>query len=389
MQIVIALISGMFLVFFYGYFFMISRAARSFPELHSDSHSQTDADFPKISFILAVKDEEGHVEDCVRSLFSLSYPDFELVVVNDRSSDATESILDKLQKEFSSRLIVKTIDNLPDGWGGQNHAFWNGVLVANGDWFCFTDADCRFDSSNVLEQAYLEARLHDVSFLSMLPRMDLPSVVEKIYVPICSFLFLQGLDYSQSNNPRSASASAYGPFMLMSRDSYYKLGGHHRVRYLVNGDIAFARIAKAEGIAYRLVGNRGLCRTHMYLRLRDSWSGWVRNYYNSIQNSARLLYTCALAIAFVMPLPLLGASLYFGDLAAVLLSGALVVTLVLALSRLYSAFDVSSMWSLVYLPGAIWSAAIACGALYKAILHQHTPWHGVDYPPPCRIPPRD
>jgi chlorobactene glucosyltransferase len=389
MQMVIELLSGMFLVFFGGYFFMISRAARAFPELRSDSYPQSGIDFPKISVILAVKDEEGHVEDCVRSLFSLSYPDFELVVVNDRSSDATASILDRLQKEFSSRLKVKTVYSVPDGWGGQNHAFWNGVSLASGDWLCFTDADCRFDSDNVLEQAYLEARSHHARFLSILPRMDLPSMVEKIYVPICSFLFLQGLNYSQSNNPRSSSASAYGPFMLMSRGSYDKMGGHQRVRYLINGDIAFARIAKAEGIAYRLVGNQGLCRTHMYLRLRDSWPGWVRNFYNAIQSPVRLLYTCALAISFIIPLPLMVASLYVGEPAAVLLSAALAITLVLALSRLYATFDVSPLWSLVYLPGAIWSAAIACGALYKAVLQQHTLWHGVEYPPPCRIPPRD
>ena len=71
------------------YFMRLSRSARDFPELRSDTHRQVDIAFPKVSVILAVKDEENHVEGCVRSLFSLSYPHLEVVIVNDRSSDRT------------------------------------------------------------------------------------------------------------------------------------------------------------------------------------------------------------------------------------------------------------------------------------------------------------
>ena len=388
MDLILCSISGVTLISIATYFLRLSRSASEFPELRTDTHQRDEETFPKISVILAVKDEEDHVEGCVRSLFSLSYPKLEVVVVNDRSSDRTADKLSVLSVEYGDRLKIKTITEVPDGWGGQNHAFWRGVDVSTGAWLCFTDADCRFDAPNVLEQAYLEAIAHHVPFLSMLPRMDVPSLTEKIYVPICSFLFLQGLGYSETNNPQSEHASAYGPFMLMSRDAYIKMGGHERVRFVINGDIALGRIAKSEGIGFRLVGNLGLCRTHMYQGLWASWSGWTRNFYNSIQSPKRLLIIFALGLGFSLPPCLLISSLMVGEMPSLMVSATLNLFMLVALSKLYAVFDLSPWLALISWPGALWSTLIAGGALYKAALRQDTLWHGVNYPHPCRIPPK-
>lgn len=379
-----------------GLFWVVSllrfhRAGRDFPELDSRTHPGPLEAAPLISVIVSCKDEGANVEACVRSILAQDYPALQLVVADDRSSDGTPEVLAALQEEFA-QLRVVTVETLPAGWGGQNHGLHRGVQAASGEWLCFTDADCRFDTACTISTAFKEAQAHGVEFLSILPRMEAPSLWERVYLPLCGFVFLRGLDVTDTNDPQRPGASAYGPFMLIAREAYARIGGHPRVATRINGDVDLARIAKREGVRLRLVGNTDLCRTRMYASVGAAWRGWARNFYNSIQRPAKLV-TVALTSLTLFVLPWLGF-LLAGGLALVdpatwpvaFTWGAVVLVSHLGLWRLYRAFAIPPGWSLLYLPGALFTTAIGARAALSALLATGTTWHGVHYPHPRGSP---
>ena len=365
------------------------RAGARFPELGSDSHERPLADAPLISVVISGKDEQAGIEACVRSVLGQDYPNLELVVVDDRSTDSTRAILDRLSSEFGTRLQVLTIDELPPGWGGQSHGLHCGVGLSRGEWLCFTDADCQFDSPSTLSMAWREAETNDVQFLSILPRMNAPTAWEKVYLPLCSFMLLMRLRIDEVNDPCKRAAYANGAFMMISRATYADLGGHQRVRGYVNDDVRLAELAKQTGVSLRVVGNQDLLSTRMYPTMRAAWSGWSRNFYGTLHSSRNLrdalLFTVSL---FVAPWALFALSLALAawispafQLTAACWAAPVLVSH-LGLSRLYRAFRVGTGWSLAYLPGAVFVSAMLARSALRARRRAGTTWHGVHYDHP-------
>src|SRR5262245_16111737 len=96
--------------------------------------------WPAVSLIAPARNEERHIEAAVRSLVKIDYPNLEITIVNDRSTDGTATILDRLAAEFP-QLNVVHLTELPAGWLGKNHALHLGASRSHGEWLLFTDAD--------------------------------------------------------------------------------------------------------------------------------------------------------------------------------------------------------------------------------------------------------
>lgn len=371
-----------------------SRVTRGLPVLRSGTAPAVGAT-PRISVIVAAKDEAGNIEACVRSILAQDWPALELVVVNDRSTDGTLSILERLAREYGERLRVLTIHQLPEGWGGQNHAISQGVQVARGEWLLFTDADCKLDAPDTVRAAYAEATTRGADLLSIVPRMDAPTLWEQVYLPLCCLVFMMRLRIAEVNRPGSPAAYANGAFMLVRRSMYEALGGHARVRDQLHDDIALAHLAKEEGYCLRIAGNADLVRTRMYGSARQAWNGWARNFYGTLRTPRNLGQALGGTLAlFVMPWVLLLtcaalagcvdprwglAALSWG--AAVLVShvGAWAVAWGLALRPAAS---------LLYLPGALFVSAIVARAWARAWRNTSIVWQGARYAPGSARPPR-
>ena len=113
---------------------------------------------PSLSVIVAAKNESDCIETCIRSLFRQDYPNLQVVAVNDRSSDDTGLILDRLANELGDRLLVIHVTQLPTGWFGKPHALTVGTQQATGSVICFTDADCEFLAPAALRTAVTEVQ---------------------------------------------------------------------------------------------------------------------------------------------------------------------------------------------------------------------------------------
>jgi chlorobactene glucosyltransferase len=380
------LIGGLFGLFWLIFLSQLIRSKDNIPNLSENSTRAQTGARPRISVIVAAKDEAVNIEACVRSILRQNYSDFELIVVNDRSADDTAKILRRMQNEQPGRLKVVHVQQVPAGWGGQNHAIYQGVNHSTGEWLCFTDADCRFESDRTLVIAWQEAQTRGLAMLTLLPRLVVQVAWEKIYLPIASLILLSRLHIGAVNTREKSEAYANGAFILFRRDAYLALGGHAAVRGRLNDDIALAQLAKQQGYPIRVVGNENLLSARMYGDVRSAWYGWVRNFSGALQPRRSLAIACGHAIGlFVIPWMGFGAALacVMGCgpqwLAAAGVWGVSVVLSHLGLWRVYRSFELSPMWSLVYFPGAVVVVAMLTAANLRAWRQAGTVWHGIRY----------
>lgn len=265
------------------------------------------ADAPFISVVVAAKDEEANIATCVRSMLAQDYPNFEMVVCNDRSADRTAKIVQELAAQ-DRRLRLINIDSLPDGWFGKNNAMQNGVAATTGQWVCMIDADCRFHSPRTLSTALQYAFDKRSDMLSVLPRLEMRTFWDYVIQPVCSGLMMIWFHPDRVNNPARPNAYANGAFMLMKRTTYQAIGTHQAVKQCLNEDMHMARIAKEKGLALRVVRGGRLYSVRMYTSFGQTIRGWGRIFFGTFGTLRRLAITMAVAVIMGL-LPYLSAAM--------------------------------------------------------------------------------
>lgn len=256
---------------------------------------------PRVSVLVAGRNEEDCYESCLRSLLKQDYPNFEVIAINDRSLDRTGEILDDLEREFPDQLRVIHIEELPAGWFGKTHALHVGTQSANGDWLLFVDADCEIQSEAAISLAVQEAKRRGADLLSLTPQFILNSTWEQLTVPVCSSVMMVWFQPARVNNPKLTTSYANGAFMMLSRHCYDSLGGWCRFRAQISEDIAMARAAKSSGLKLVVLQNDGIYQTCMYESVRNSWNGWSRIFYGALSPKALMLSIGRLITCSVLP----------------------------------------------------------------------------------------
>ncbi len=202
--------------------------------------------WPRVSIVVASRDEGEHVTEAVGSLLHLDYPDYEVVAINDRSRDGTGERLEALRKT-SDRLRVVHIAELPEGWIGKHHALHRGVEAATGEWILFTDGDVRFQPE-VLKLAMRRVVESDLDLLSLLPRLDSRSIWMRGFfcASIIGVLLFLGF-WAHSRRRQSLLAMGAGAFILVKRSAYDRAGGHEAIRMRLVDDITLAMTVRKAG----------------------------------------------------------------------------------------------------------------------------------------------
>ncbi len=277
---------------------MIRKEKRSGFSL-SEAYNGPPENAPPISVIVAAKDEAENIETCVRTMLDQDYPDFELLVCNDRSEDDTAAIVERIAVE-DSRLRLINIEHLPEGWCGKNNAMQIGIRQAKHDWICMIDADCRQISTRTLSTAMQYALDRKTDMLSVLPTLEMKSFWENVIQPVCSGIMMIWFHPDKVNNPDKPNAYANGAFMLMRRDVYEEIGTHEAVKDRVNEDMHMALRVKQAGRNLRVVRSRDLYVVRMYTSLGEIVRGWSRIFYGTFCTMKRL--TLSLVVLVVMGL---------------------------------------------------------------------------------------
>ncbi|MFY9778983.1 MAG: glycosyltransferase family 2 protein [Candidatus Baltobacteraceae bacterium] len=233
---------------------------------------------PFLSIVVPARDEERSIERCVRSLLAQQDLDCEVIVVDDRSSDATPAILERLAGEFP-RLRVVRGEPLPEGWVGKPWALHQGAAAARGSWLLFTDADSAHAPRGAASALWF-ARWIGADALSVATYQELESFWERALLPsILGMVFFACGSLGQINDPADPKhALANGQYLLVSRAALEGLGGHAALKGEIAEDVAFARRIKADGrFRFVLAGGEELARVRMYRSGGEIWRGFTKN----------------------------------------------------------------------------------------------------------------
>ena len=245
-------------------------------------------DLPLVSAIIPAKDEEETIADCLATVQAQSYPNLEILVVDDRSTDRTPEIARSIAR-VDPRVRLVSIEDLPPGWTGKTHALHVAAGQARGEWFWFVDADTRHEPDSlaiVLEYA----RSHDAALASLLPEMRCESFWESVAQPLLGIVLIQSYPLFWANDPEKKLAFANGQYILIRRDAYVLAGGHEGVRDKFVEDIYLARAVKGAGLSARTAIAHGIGSTRMYTSLPQFVRGWSRILYDALgRNPWRLL----------------------------------------------------------------------------------------------------
>ena len=243
------------------------------------------ADAPKVALLVPARNEEAHIEACLRSLLAQDYPNLELWLYDDGSTDGTSKIASRLAAlDPRLRVVTGTVEP-PPGWLGKAHAchrLYEAMREGfDPDYVLWTDADVRFEPGAV-SHAVAAAQSVGAGLLSIFPRQITLSWAERLAVPmllhwaVYSFLPLP-LAHSKRTGP--AFAAANGQFMLFTREAYEGCGGHTAVRSEILEDVGLARAVKRAKFSAVLADGGPLIQTRMYDGPTEVWRGYSKNAY--------------------------------------------------------------------------------------------------------------
>ncbi len=236
---------------------------------------------PRVSVIVPARNEERNIRRCVSSLLGQSYPDFEVIVVDDGSTDATPQILADMQRgPGGERLRIVRAGELPAGWAGKPHAMAQGAAVASGEWLLFTDADT-LHRPGALAWAAREAQRRGADLFSGVSQMEFADISSHIILPVVVMGITAQYPPARVANPKAQTAIANGQFLFIRRAMYDAVGGYASpaLRGSVVDDRDMAAVVKRHGGRVVLVDASDYVSVCMYRSLAEQWRGWSKNAY--------------------------------------------------------------------------------------------------------------
>ena len=231
--------------------------------------------FPSVSLVVAARNEERNIGKALQSLLEIDYPNLELMVVNDRSTDQTGAILDRMAEQ-NTRLKVFHLTELPTGWIGKNYALYFGATRAQGDFILFTDADVVLDPS-VLRRAVGYAIRHDIDHLPALFQVRMPNWLLESFVVAFSIYFLTYFRPWNAPNPKSTAHVGVGGFNMIRANVYRAVGTHEAIRMRPDDDVKLGKIVKKYGFRQELLSAVDLMYVPWYESIRELIGGMEKN----------------------------------------------------------------------------------------------------------------
>jgi len=285
--------------------YLLNLAVFRFPLLGSPA-----TPLPKISVLIPARNEEPRIRPCLGTLADSHYPDLEILVLDDHSSDGTADLVLHRSKGDARIRLLRGKD-LPPNWTGKAWACHQLAQAAQGDYLVFVDADTRF-SDITLRHAVTLAIQNQADLLSLWPYLEAKSWSEHLVIPFVHLFLLLFLPHWMGG-PYSFLGAANGQFLLFRREVYEKIGGHRAVAGHLVEDIALARLVRASG--FRVLNRDGtnpghaiaFIRCRMYDNFRDLWQGFTKNLYPAFDGHwpAFVFFQLFQAVVFLGPFLLL------------------------------------------------------------------------------------
>jgi glycosyltransferase involved in cell wall biosynthesis len=228
-----------------------------------DRRPETPGGEPGVSIIVPARNEQEDIRETLGQLLELDYSNYEIIAVNDRSTDRTGQIMDEVaaSSQAHGRLKVIHISELPAGWLGKTHAMWMAGKQATGDWLLFTDGDVLFKPDS-LRRALAYADAERADHVVLFPRMIMKRPSEKMMIAFFQALFVFGHRPWKVADPRARDHMGVGAFNLVRRSVYDAVGTYRALRMEVLDDMKLGKVIKNAGFAQRNVFGEDLISLH-------------------------------------------------------------------------------------------------------------------------------
>jgi cellulose synthase/poly-beta-1,6-N-acetylglucosamine synthase-like glycosyltransferase len=274
---------------------------------------------PAVAVIIAVKDEEAEVEEALRSVCRLQYTNYRIVVINDRSVDKTPFILQEIAAH-DPRISLITIEELPQGWLGKNHALYKGYQSSSEEWMLFTDADVLF-APQALDKAMQYTLQNRLDHLTVLPEVTSRSSLFKSVMNTFALMLEVKLRPWDVSKPLSKASMGVGAFNLVKRTAYEKAGTHMAFSLRPDDDLKLGERVKAAGGRQAVMYGNGEIWLEWYTSLPQFVQGLMKNTFSVSNYNLPTALAMALStfLIIVLPVPLLLFSGWPGNLAGLII----------------------------------------------------------------------
>ena len=247
--LIISITAGIFLTWIYLLFFMI-KSLRQSPRLARIKNIKNN-NFPRVSIIVPARNEETYIRNCVDSLVKQDYPDFEIILVNDESSDKTLEIMYEY-KISNSTIKVVNVTQRGEDWIGKNWACYQGYLKSNGNLLLFTDADS-FHSENTMSLAVQNINHNRLDAITVMPMLLCKDFFTKVTLPLLTTFMHTSFSPLKVNNAKSKVGYFFGSYFIINRDTYEKVGSHAAVKHEIIEDGALGKKVKEGNFKMKMV----------------------------------------------------------------------------------------------------------------------------------------
>lgn len=262
-------------------------------------------DPPRVSIVLPARNEAAHIAACIRSIRATTWPNTEIIVVNDHSEDNTGALAREAAQNDTRVNVIEAAD-LPPGWFGKQWACHCGVQHASGSLLLFTDADTRHAPDLVTRLVHArESR--SAALMSVAGTQEMGSFWERAIQPAVFAILLTRFGGTREieHARRAADVIANGQCFMMTRTAYETVGGHTAVKDTVAEDLMMAQRTHESGLRVSLVLGTAQLSTRMYDGFRSIVRGWMKNVYAG----GRMAMRGGLLGRLVFPLALVGGPL--------------------------------------------------------------------------------
>ena len=278
---------------------------------------------PRVSIVVCALNEEAKIEPALRSLLELDYPDYEVVAVDDRSTDQTGAIMDRVAEEYRQKnlslaagaqhheLRVVHVTELPQGWLGKVHAMWSATQVARGDWILFTDADVVF-REDTLRRTVAYAEKDHADHVVLFPTMLMYTWDERMMIAFFQAMFVFSHRPWKTADPKSRDHMGVGAFNLVRRSTYEKIGTYARMRLSVVDDMKLGELVKKEGFAQRNVFGPDMIQLHWASGALGVVKGLTKNFFAILRFNPFLAFGAMFFLLLFNATPFVGVVLAHG-----------------------------------------------------------------------------
>lgn len=316
-----------------AWFSRIVDAALGMPSVADVSRSEWDRNpvrpsgNPRVSIIVPARNEEAEIENCLRSLIALDYDNYEVIAVNDRSTDRTGEIMERISlnpdpvakdvtrigQATPRAVLLRVIHHteLPAGWLGKTHAMWTAANQASGKWLLFTDADVIFKPDSLRRAlAYAESQLAD--HLVLFPRMIMKRPGEYMMIAFFQTMFMFGHRPWKVADPSTDDHMGVGAFNLIRRKVYDAVGTYQALRMEVLDDMKLGKVVKNAGFAQRNVFGGDLISIRWGHGAFGIVNNLTKNFFAVLSFQSWRTLMSAVGLAFLNIGPFLGIFLAHG-----------------------------------------------------------------------------